>query len=72
MTNNNDMYNPLVSVIVITYNSAKYVLETLESIRVQSYQNIELIISDDCSKDNTIDICRNWIGKMKNVLLEQF
>jgi glycosyltransferase, family 2 len=75
MTNNNDMYNPLVSVIVITYNSAKYVLETLESIRVQSYQNIELIISDDCSKDNTIDICRNWIGKnekrfVRTILIE--
>ncbi len=57
---------PLVSIVVITYNSSKFVLETLESIRKQTYQNIELIISDDCSKDSTIDICRNWIEKNKN------
>ena len=44
---------PLVSIIVITYNSAKYVLETLESAKNQTYQNIELIISDDCSNDDT-------------------
>lgn len=52
---------PLVSVIVITYNSSEFVLETLESIREQTYQNIELIISDDCSTDNTVDLCKRWI-----------
>ena len=36
-------------------------LETLESARAQTYQHIELIISDDCSTDDTIAICRNWI-----------
>lgn len=53
--------NPLVSIIVITYNSAKFVLETLESAKAQSYQNIELIVSDDCSQDNTVEVCKNWI-----------
>ena len=56
---------PLVSVAVITYNSSKYVLETLESIKAQTYQNIELIVSDDCSTDNTIQICMEWIEKNK-------
>ena len=51
---------PLVSVAVITYNSSKYVLETLESIKAQTYKNIELIISDDCSTDNTMQLCENW------------
>lgn len=55
--------NPLVSIIVITYNSSKYVLETLESAKAQTYQNIEIIISDDCSSDNTIEICKRWIEK---------
>ncbi len=53
--------NPLVSCSVITYNSAKTVIETLESIKDQTYPNIELIISDDCSTDNTVEICREWL-----------
>ena len=52
---------PLVSVVVITYNSAKTVLETLDSIKNQTYKNIELIISDDCSNDNTVVVCKEWI-----------
>lgn len=57
---------PLVSVPVVTYNSSKYVLETLESIKAQTYQNIELIVSDDCSTDNTVKICRKWIEENAN------
>lgn len=55
------MNNTIVSVVVITYNSAATILETLESIKNQTYQNIELIISDDASKDDTVEICRNWL-----------
>lgn len=52
---------PLVSIIVITYNSAAFVTETLESISQQTYEGpMELIISDDCSDDNTVEICRKW------------
>ena len=54
-------YNPLVSIIVITYNSAQFVVETLESAKAQTYQNIELIVSDDASTDNTVEICNQWI-----------
>lgn len=57
--------NPLVSIVVITYNSSKYVLETLESAKAQTYQNIELIVSDDYSTDNTVEICRNWLDENK-------
>ncbi len=56
---------PLVSVPVVTYNSSKTVLETLESIYNQTYPNIELIVSDDCSTDNTVEICRQWIEQHK-------
>ena len=59
------MEHPLVSVPVITYNSSKFVLETLESIKAQTYQNIELIISDDCSTDNTVELCQNWVEENK-------
>ena len=57
---------PLVSIVVITYNSFKFVLDTLESIKVQAYPNIELIVSDDCSTDNTVEVCRNWIEENKD------
>lgn len=53
--------SPLVSVIIITYNSAQYVIETLESVKSQSWRHIELIITDDCSTDNTIPICQEWL-----------
>lgn len=53
--------NTLVSIVVLTYNSSKYILETLESIKAQSYKNIELIISDDCSCDETVKLCQNWL-----------
>lgn len=59
------MDNPLVSIILITYNSSQYVQETLESASAQTYQNIELIVTDDCSTDNTVEICKNWIDKNK-------
>jgi alpha-1,3-rhamnosyltransferase len=55
----------LVSVSVITYNSSEYVLDTLESVKAQTYPCLELVISDDCSTDNTVDICREWIVKNK-------
>lgn len=58
--------NPLVSIIVITYNSSKFVLETLESAKAQTYKNIELIVSDDCSTDDTVEKCRTWIEENKS------
>lgn len=53
----------LVSVVVITYNSADYVLETLESIAAQTYQPVELVVSDDASTDRTVQTVREWIGR---------
>ncbi len=57
----------LVSICVITYNSEKTVIETLESIKRLNYNNLELIVSDDYSTDSTIDICEHWIEENKNV-----
>lgn len=53
----------LVSILIITYNSSKYILDALESAKCQDYKNIELVISDDCSSDNTVIICREWLQK---------
>lgn len=59
------MDSPIVSVVVISYNSSKYILDCLDSIYNQTYLNIELIISDDCSKDDTVDICKEWLSEKK-------
>ncbi len=64
--NNEISENPLVSVGVLSYNSSKTILETLESIRAQTYINIELIISDDASKDDTVEICKKWVEENKD------
>lgn len=48
--------NDLVSIIMPSYNTASFILETIQSILNQTYSNWELIIVDDCSTDNTDDI----------------
>lgn len=57
---------PLVSIVLITYNSSKYVLETLESVKNQTWDKIELIVSDDGSADDTVKICYNWLSDNKD------
>lgn len=55
--------NTLISIIVLSYNSANTILDTLNSIDSQTYKNWECIIADDCSKDKTIQMCLSWICK---------
>ena len=66
---------PLVSVIVTTYNSSRFVLETLESAYRQTYPDIELIVSDDCSTDDTLALCQRWVsehtGRFRRALCTQ-
>ena len=51
---------PLVSVIVPNYNHASYLVERLDSIYNQTYQNIEVILLDDCSTDNSKEILSKY------------
>ena len=58
-----------ISIITATFNSGATVRDTLDSVLRQDYKNYELIIKDGGSKDNTLDICREYEpafeGKMK-------
>ena len=49
---------PLVSILIGTYNQSSIIAETIQSIFDQTYRNIEIIISDDCSKDDTPGILK--------------
>lgn len=51
---------PLVSFITATYNTAHYLPETIDSILAQTYPNIEYIVLDDGSTDNTVDILKSY------------
>ncbi|HMG81451.1 MAG TPA: glycosyltransferase family A protein [Ferruginibacter sp.] len=51
---------PLVSILMTAYNREKYIADAIESVLLLSYTNFELIIVDDCSKDNTIQIAKKY------------
>lgn len=52
--------NPLVSVIVPNYNHARYLEQRLDSVFGQTYQNFEVIILDDCSTDNSLEVINRY------------
>lgn len=57
----NDVENVgLVSVIMPSYNTAKYIAESIESVLKQTYKYWELIIADDCSDDDTADVVKAY------------
>jgi len=60
---------PLVSVVIPVYNCERYVLSALESIVNQSYKNIEIIVVDDKSTDNSLKIIKSVSSKDKRVVV---
>ncbi len=52
---------PIISIIAICFNHEKYVIETLDSIRNQTYKKIEVLIIDNGSSDNSVALIKNWI-----------
>ena len=57
--------DPLVSVIVPTYNSARYIRAAVESVLAQTHQSFELIVVDDGSTDNTRDVLAAHLGRLR-------
>lgn len=54
---------PLVSVLMTSYNREDYIAEAIESVLSSTYENYELIIVDDCSKDNTVAVAEKYAAK---------
>ena len=54
-----DFVADLVSVIIPMYNSSTYITPTILSALNQTYKNIEVLVVDDCSKDNSIEVVNN-------------
>ena len=52
---------PLVTIICLSYNHEKFVVESLNSVMNQNYSSIELIIIDDCSTDNSKSVIEKWL-----------
>lgn len=59
----------LVSIIMPAYNSEKYIKESIESVKNQTYTNWELVIVNDCSNDNTENIIKEYAEKDKRIKL---
>ncbi len=59
----------LVSIAMASYNGAKYIGEQLDSIIQQTYTPLEIVIVDDCSKDNTVAIIQEYQQKYTNIKL---
>ena len=55
----------LVSYLLLTYNQEKYIKEAVESTLAQTYSPLEIIISDDCSTDNTFEIIKKTVAEYK-------
>lgn len=53
----------MVSIVLPTYNGSKYLAESIDSVLAQTYQNWELIIVDDCSEDDTLEIAWSYVKK---------
>jgi Glycosyltransferases involved in cell wall biogenesis len=57
------MTKGLISVITPTYNCGRFIAETMEAVQSQTYTQWEMVIVDDCSKDNTIEVVEAYIAK---------
>jgi len=61
-------HEPLVSICIPAFNGGKFIHRALESLIHQSYKNIEIVVADDASTDNTSEIVRRYASKDKRIV----
>ena len=61
----------LVSIITPSYNSTEFISETIDSILAQTYKNWELLITDDCSTDDSVEVIQRYVEKDSRTLIPQ-
>ena len=71
----NEKFSPSISVIIPMYNAEKYLAVCLESLLIQTFQNFEVIVVDDCSTDNSVVVAENFLerfdGRLKIISLKE-
>lgn len=63
---------PLVTIIVVSYNHSQFIKENLDSIKNQTYSNIQLIVADDASQDNSVEVFENWLQENNYTALKNY
>ena len=63
--------SPKVSVCIPVYNRPDYVAEAIESVLQQTFTNFELIVTDNCSTDNTPQIVQSYVQKDKRIIYHE-
>ena len=59
--------NPKISIITVVFNSKNYIEDTIKNILSQTYKNIEYIIVDGGSTDNTLDIIKKYNARINSI-----
>jgi teichuronic acid biosynthesis glycosyltransferase TuaG len=62
-----NLHSDLVSIITPSYNSSRFVADTVQSVLIQTYTNWELLIVDDCSKDNSVEVISSWVERDERI-----
>lgn len=71
-SNNSPPPRPLVSIGIPLYNEARFIEASLQSVLSQDYPNLEIIVSDNASTDETLVICQRLLSNRENVVLHRF
>ena len=67
----NEEVEDLITVSVVTYNHAPYIKECIDSILGQTWQNLEILVVDDCSTDETVDLVKSYRDPRINLITKE-